>query len=137
MNKTQNPENYLNYAEKIVRSMYESKVWGKLNILLYPKETENTIKETKDWLTLNKKYYKGISASPFILYLNGKYTQKFIHNTGILPNYEFLYSHGYTYIDLSSEIDANKAKKVCNDIFYEYMGRKNYEDLKSICYTSI
>ena len=115
----------------------ECDVWCKLNILLYAGETEETIKETLEWLKQNK--FKGISVNPFILYLNGEETKVFIDKikniTQMDVDIEGLYENGYSFIDLSSEITSQIAKDKCKKIAENCMQRQDYLDLKKICYT--
>ena len=137
MEKTKNPSEYLRRAKQLLEKASECDVWCKLNILLYAGETEETIKETLEWLKQNK--FKGISVNPFILYLNGEETKVFIDKIKIITkmdvDVEGLYENGYSFIDLSSEITSQIAKDKCKKIAENCMQRQDYLDLKKICYT--
>jgi hypothetical protein len=78
MGKTKNPKLYLERAEKLIKAAAASGVWCKLNLLLYAGETTETLKETDVWLSKMKKYFKGISCNPLMLYLNGEDTESYI-----------------------------------------------------------
>jgi len=136
MNKTKNPDEYLKSAKAVLEHVYRFGIWAKLNILLYLGETEETINETMQWLDDVK--FKGVSVNPFILYLNGKTTKLFCtrikHLTGYEPNMKQLQQNGFTYVDLSSSINIENAKKWSKIISDKYMSPQDYIELKKICY---
>ncbi len=137
MEKTKNPSQYLQKAQKLLEKASECNVWCKLNILLYAGETEETIKETLEWLKKNK--YKGVSVNPFILYLNGEGTKKFIDKIKKITKKDIdikkLYENGYLFIDLSNEITSEDAKDKSKQIAENCMKKQDYLELKSVCYT--
>lgn len=143
MGKAKEPEKYLEKAEILLKALYDNNVWAKVNILLYPGENEETIGETKNWLNRNKTYIKGVSVNPFILYLNQedldeKHSNKFIKDIEKISNSkvdkEQLLEKGYTYVDLSEQIDINRTKQITKELSSEYMSKEDYDDLKKICY---
>lgn len=137
MEKTKNPTDYLMKAEKLLDIMKSVNVWSKLNILLYPGETNDTILETITWLDKHKQKIKGVSVNPFILYLTGNNTESFIKKienlTGIMPDINKLYYQGFVFNDLSNEISINRAKEISKLISDRYM-TFDYQDLKNVCY---
>lgn len=138
MGKTKNSIIYLEKAKDIIKEAYKNNIWVKLNILLYPGETEDTIKETLEWLSSNKKYIKGISVNPLILYRNGDFTYDFIKHIEMLGDIKindmYLEENGYMFIDLSKEITCEVSKKLSLDISKKFMNIRDYYELKSICY---
>ena len=142
MNKSRNPKEYLNKAAELIKTMAEVGIWAKLNILLYAGETSKTIEETKTWLEKNKCNFKGISANPLSIYLNGNQTQSFIDEVGKLSHInvstekrEELEENGITYPDLSSEIPYEKAKEISKEMAEKFMSPQDFTDLKEVCYT--
>lgn len=139
MKKSNKPEEYLIKADRLLRTMYELGIWSKLNILLYIGETTNTIQETLLWLEERKHYIKGVSVNPVIVYLNGDKTESFINyiekESQMKVNRNNLYEYGYTFIDLSKEIDFEKSKNLTNSIMDKFMSSEDYFMLKEVGYT--
>ncbi len=139
MNKTKNPSVYLEKAENILMRLSAKGVWAKLNILLYAGETVETYNETKNWLLKNDRYIKGISANPLTIYLNGipetlEYCDEIESITGCSIDRDALLEHGFTYVDLSEEINISKAFSLCRELSDLIMTEDDYNDLKSITY---
>lgn len=137
MNKTNEPQKYLKKAEEILRVAYECGIWVKLNILLTAGETKKTIEETQTWLNKNKKYIKGISANCETIY--GPYNSLIdncftLGSTMVKKN--LLDEKGFSYINLSDEIDFQLAKEYCVDISKSVMNADDYFDLKKYGYFS-
>lgn len=140
MKKTTTPKVYLQKAEDLFIEMDQHGIWAKLNIMLYIGENKETINETVAWLELHKKYIKGIAANPFTIYLKGdmnEYLSLIEKQEQIKINHDKLFNDGYTEIDLSSEIDEQEAKRICEKFTKEYMTFDDYLDLKKICYIHI
>ena len=135
MQKTNDTKEYLQTAEKILHIAYESGIWVKLNIMLTAGENYETIEETRQWLDKNRKYIKGISSNCETIY--GPY------NT-MIESLRYLgatYAHdndleekGYSYINLSNEINYDVAQKLANDLSKTIMTADDYYDLKSYGY---
>lgn len=125
MNKSKYPIKYLLKADKLLKKLYECKVWPKLNILLYIGETRQTIEETLIWLDERKKYIKGVSVNPFILYLNGEEQRDYYlmieKETQSKVDTKKLDSQGFLYIDLSKELCLDKAKILSKEISERYI----------------
>lgn len=140
MKKTTNVNNYLRKARVLLKEAYKNNIWLKLNIILYPGETMETVNETLNWLNKNKKFIKGVSVNPLIIYRNGDYTQEFINHVESLSkkkvNISKLENKGYTFIDLSDEININSSKELSLSISRKFMNIRDYYDLKSISYYS-
>jgi radical SAM superfamily enzyme YgiQ (UPF0313 family) len=145
MKKTNNVEEYLKKAQELLEEAYKNEIWIKLNILLYPGETMDTINETLQWLYDKKKYIKGISVNPLsvnplIVYKNGDFTYDFIKHvellSGIKVDINSLEEKGYVFTDLSRDINSEYAEKMSLSISRNFMSISDYYDLKAICYYS-
>lgn len=138
MEKTMNPNLYLEKAEEILEVAYKNKIWAKVNILLYLGENTTTLAESIKWLDKNKKNIKGVSVNPFILYLNGNNTKIFIDEieriTSNKVDTDFLNKNGYTYVSLSEEMNIDKLIQISKEISNRYMSEKDYLELKNISY---
>lgn len=138
MKKSKNPKKYLEKASEILKVANDNNIWSKVNILLYLGENENTLLESCKWLDLRKKCIKGVSVNPFLLYLNGEETYRFIDEIQLLTNINVdvlsLNNKGYTYVGLSSKFNKEKLKDISQKISNRYMSEDDYIDLKKICY---
>jgi hypothetical protein len=68
MGKTQRPESYLQKAASVLRACHQFGVKAKVNILLYPGETNSTVSETMQFLETHREYIFGVSAYPVLAY---------------------------------------------------------------------
>jgi radical SAM superfamily enzyme YgiQ (UPF0313 family) len=68
MNKTSNPDSYLNAATRVLKQAFENGIIVKINLLFYIGENRKTLSETIAFLDSNQDYIQSISAYPFILY---------------------------------------------------------------------
>ena len=139
MDKSKKPVRYLEKADLLLRKMHQVGVFCKLNLLLYLGETYTTIEETRAWLNERKELIKGVSVNPLIVYLNGDSTQGFIDEIEKEPTVKVnkisLNQLGYTYTDLSNEINIEDSWKISNDLSSEFMTDEDCLILKNICYT--
>jgi len=138
MGKTKSPKQYLEKAEQFIQYASDLNIFVKLNIMLYAGETMKTVSETLKWLRRNRKYFKGISANPFYVYGHGNKGQLFLKEVlklGATPvDIDSLENRGYTFLNLSNDIDYNTAIEICNDIQREFMNANDYFELKAFTY---
>lgn len=137
MNKTKNPQKYLNKAQQFIKLCFKYGIWIKINILLYPGETEETIKETVNFLEENKNYFKGLSVYPTIIYGSDFYAFNFlkeIEKLGASTLNGKIEDSGITNLNLSNEINFEKAKQLSIKISKKFMSHQDYFDLKSFSY---
>ncbi len=137
MGKTKTPDVYLKKASEIVKQCYDLGIWAKMNILLYPGETKQTVSETMEWLQKHEKYIKGVAVNPLFVYKNSTVNEflEMIAKLGASPIEDTnIEEHGYTNIHLSKEIDYEESKKVAGDIRHQFISAQNYFDLKSFSY---
>ena len=79
----------------------------KNNILLYSGESYETINETMKWLEKNKSLIKGISTNSQIVYgYDNTFMDVLKYNGSSYTEHFSLEKDGYTYINLSKEIEA-------------------------------
>ena len=135
MNKTNNPKKYLESASELIKIAYDNDVWVKINILLSPGETYESIDETLFWLRKMERYIKGVSVGPVIVYGNDLDTRGYLEE---IEKYESKTVasglNGITYLDLSNEIKHEKSLFLSKIISREFMSGKDYFDLKSFSY---
>lgn len=137
MNKSQKPTKYLEKASNLLKLCDEYGIWVKINIMFYPEETKDTIKETKVFLDEHKKYIKGISAYPMIIYNTDKYAQSFLDeiiSKGASAINSKIESNGITEINFSKDLTNTEAKVEALKISRRYMSQRDYFDLKSFSY---
>lgn len=137
MGKTSNPSKYLLKASELLKICYEENIWVKVNILLYPGESNATINETIDWLNNHRKYIKGISAYPLILYGTSLQTLSFFNSLkdiGATLKDGALSDTGITYLNLSDEISYDKSLEIAKMISKLFMTQEDYYDLKKFNY---
>lgn len=130
----QQAQQYLNSAQNIIKTAAENWIWIKLNILLFPGETEKSINETINFLTINKKYIKGISANPLILYLNENnfdFIKQIEKLSQLKVNLVELNQKGYTFAPINKNFNVNLYLSKIINLF----SIKDYNDLKKITYT--
>lgn len=138
MEKTSNPETYLRRASDLLKACHDNGIWTKVNVLLYPGETEATLNETRIWLNTHAKYIKGVSVGPLILYRYGSSTVNFLEqikskgaNEVFTGNLDLL---GYSDLNLSKNFSNERAISTALEISRELMSERDYYDLKSFNY---
>lgn len=67
MNKTSNPDTYLNSAVRVLKKAFENGIIIKINLLFYIGENRRTLSETITFLESNREHIQSISAYPLIL----------------------------------------------------------------------
>ncbi|WP_151950685.1 B12-binding domain-containing radical SAM protein [Aliarcobacter butzleri] len=137
MQKTKDPIKYLNKASKLIKACYRANIWVKVNILLYPGETIDTIQETRNWLKIHKSFIKGVSVYPLVVYGTNEETIKFLNEIRLLgatPINNTINNSGITELNLSSTINLLTSKILSIQISNEFMSINDYFDLKKFNY---
>ena len=137
MGKSKNPDKYLKQASKLFKICHENGIWLKINILLYAGETLSTIKETKDWIEFHKKFIKGLSINPVILYKfheAEKLLKSFKQLGASLVDQDSLSKFGYAHLNLSKTVSFEKANELSLEIRRGVVSDKNFFKLKSFSY---
>lgn len=137
MQKTKNPELYLQRASELIHSAYNAGVRVKVNILLFAGESERSIDNTMKWLDQHKTLITGVSVGPVILFGWPHKTASYLdelHNYGASSSHEAVL--GAKHINLSKEIDYEKSIQLSKKIGQTYTTASNYFFLKSFSYFS-
>jgi hypothetical protein len=138
MGKTRDPDRYLRRASELLKSCSDLGIWAKVNCLLYPGETDETIAETWQWLSDRISDIKGISAWPLMLYGPNAIHSDFYKSICVYGakarDISKLRRNGYSELDLSKTIDYHRAVDYCRRICRDLMTAKDYYDLKSFSY---
>ena len=138
MNKTQNPKAYLRKASELLKACHDEGVWPKVNVLLYPGESAQSLSETDEWLDRHARFIKGVSAGPMILYRYGPQTidsLRDLEKHGASSVCEDDLEHqGFTHLHLSEEMSHEQSLNAANRIARKMMTARDYFDLKSFSY---
>ena len=138
MNKTRDPVRYLGKASQLLHQCRELGVWVKLNVMLYPGETAETVSETLDWMHKHQDCIKGVSVSAMTVYGHGADTQRYLTELGAMGarpvDADSIERDGYTYLHLSRRIDFDQALTLGSEIAQAFMSDRDYYDLKSFSY---
>lgn len=137
MGKSKKPEEYLEKASDFLKNCHDLDIWAKINILLYPGEDKNTIKETEDWLEAHKKLIKGVSVNPLTVYGHDSQTDEYmkkLEDFGAFPVEDTLKSEGYCNMHLSSTLQSGQVNEIRIRICKKFMSADDYYDLKIFSY---
>jgi len=138
MNKTTNPEAYLKRASTFLKECKKAGVWVKVNVLLYPGETYDSIKETLDWLSAHQECIKGVSVGPLVVYRYDAGANSYLNSLRILGacavDPDSLEREGIAKLHLSREIDCETAEVLSTRICQQFMSERDYFDLKGFSY---
>jgi radical SAM superfamily enzyme YgiQ (UPF0313 family) len=140
MGKTNKPEKYLEKAQQLIQLCWKYGIWVKLNIMFYPGETNKTILETVKFLKNNRKYIKGISIYPMVVYGTDHMTSQYLESIGehgATSITSKLSEDGITKINLSTEITHEESQKISLRISRIFVSVNDYFDLKSFNYYPI
>jgi len=136
MKKTNNPEKYLEIAEKILLECKKNDIWVKFNLLLYAGETYETIDETQKWIKEHSELIKDVSVSSLIYYKNMKNISEILELGARIPTGKSIEESGYINLDLSSEIDFETAREFAIKIPRIVANQRDFYDIKTISYFS-
>jgi radical SAM superfamily enzyme YgiQ (UPF0313 family) len=138
MHKTTNSHSYLRRASDLLKACSDHGVWTKVNILLSPGETRETVDETMSWLNHHRTAIKGVSVGQTIVFRYGPSTHEYVREIaahGAKPvSEDALDRDGYTHLHLSSEMSHETALETSRNISRDFMGMDDYFDLKSFSY---
>jgi len=138
MKKAKNVNDYLYKARNLLEKCGELGIWTKINVMLYPGETSKTIDETCRWLRNNKKYFKGVSIYPLIVYGNDEDANSYLKSLekyGAAPvSINDMENNGYCNLHLSNSISYEESTRISREMSMEFMTDKDYFDLKSFGY---
>jgi radical SAM superfamily enzyme YgiQ (UPF0313 family) len=136
MRKTKNPAQYLERCSRLIRTAADNGILAKLNIMLYPGETEDTIAETIEWLENNRPFFSGVSIYPAVYYgirpsmdtLLESYKSMGASLSNVSP------TEGVHHINLSNAIPYPESEFIANALSKQFMTDAQYFVLKSFSY---
>lgn len=139
MGKTPNPTQYLMKAEQLLAAAADAGVAIKVNILLYPGETESTAAQTEDFILRNETRIAGVSAASALEFpgtslssqLPEYYTRYGTRRRKVDPT---LSGTGIYPLDLSRDFPLEKARAWCLRLTRAVMTPESYFKLKHIGY---
>lgn len=137
MGKCREPSRYLTKASKLVTAAHSVGIQVKVNVLLFPGESEESIQRTCDWLDLHKSYFRGVSVGPVIVFGWRERVSGYIEQ---LCTYGASVSHspieGVTHLNLSRQLDFDASMEMSVKIGKQFMSAEDYYYLKSFSYFS-
>jgi len=140
MKKSGNPQLYLRRASELLRQCRDNGIWAKVNVLLYPGETPETLAETTDWLDKHRECIKGVSVAPIVVYGHGEEARLNLEELALhgasAVDPASLESNGVTHLHLSSSIDYESSWTLSRLLSQMFMTHRDYYDLKKFSYFS-
>jgi hypothetical protein len=138
MNKSQKPHAYLARASDLLKSCKSHGVEVKVNVLLFPGETRQTLDETEEWLWKHKPFFRGVSISPTVLYRYGRDTlhlaAEYAACGASLCRLEALEEDGFAELHLSPEISHEDAIDISAAMSRRFMTASDFFLLKAFTY---
>lgn len=138
MEKTTVPVAYLKRASELLQACADHGVWAKVNVLLHPGESSQSLEETSEWLEKHRASIKGVSVGPVIVYRFGSSTVGYLNSLERFGAYPVeasaLEAQGYVHLHLSPEIDHGAAQEHCRILSRRFMSSEDYFALKSFSY---
>lgn len=135
MQKTRDPEKYLERASRLLLACAENKVKVKVNILLFAGENDDTIAQTLDWLEAHRECIYGVSASPVIVFGWPDEAEAYLNT---LAQFGATMDHspcsGVTHINLSERVSYEDSLALARLISSRFMRAGRYYKLKSFSY---
>ncbi len=135
MQKTRDPEKYLERASRLLQACAENKVKVKVNILLFAGENDDTIAQTLNWLEEHRECIYGVSASPVIVFGWPDETEAYLNT---LAQFGATRDHspcsGVTHINLSERVSYDDSLALARVISSRFMRAGRYYKLKSFSY---
>lgn len=134
MNKSANPQKYLERASALLKVCKENGIWVKLNILLYAGETMETVRETMEWLSLHQDCIKGISAGSLVYYHNMDNLSELEQLGASIAEGDHFEDNGFAMLNLSPDISKERAAKLCQEIPQLIVNQRDFYDIKAFSY---
>ncbi len=136
MGKTSNPELYLKRASALLNRARECGIKVKVNVLLFAGESMDSIARTTDWLDDHRDCISGVSVGPVVCYGWPEDTFAYVRHLGSLgatPS-ENQKVDGAIHMNLSPDIDYERAIEIAQGISREFMSEEMLFFLKSFSY---
>jgi len=136
MGKSRNALAYLKRCARLIRTASENGILIKLNVLLFPGETEDTIAETTGWLENHRDHFVGVSVYPTVYYgltPLADPTLEYYQSLGAsLANMGP--ATGMHHINLSSSVPYPESEAIAHQVTQAFMSDQQYFSLKSFSY---
>lgn len=140
MHKTANPDAYLEAAEKVLREATDAGIFTKVNFLIHPGDTSETVHESRAWLKSHSKIISGVSSGVAIEYPGtpianaiGSYESQF--GTRRLPH--ALSRWGVNYLQPSKDLSLPMAESLATEIAQTMQTRAAFAKSKSFGYLGV
>ena len=138
MGKSTKPEAYLRKAAAVLNACSQHGIWAKVNVLLYPGETQETLAETIAWLEAHRNCIKGVSVGPTIVFRYGNSSATYLQSLAALGaqavSAEGLDCDGYVNLHMSPSMPYEKAIELGQSISKLFMTERDYFELKAFSY---
>ncbi len=141
MKKTNNPSEYLTTASLLIKEAYEVGIICKINMLIHPGDTKETIAETENWLIEHKAIIKAISVSPVLIFPGTELDLNFSHYQDLYGTRKIesseLAHYGVYEVDPSFYLSNTEAKEFSIKMCRFINNKDNYAYIKSFGYHKI
>lgn len=138
MQKSHNPDRYLERASNLLKACSDHGIATKVNVLLYAGETNKTLDETRSFLDAHKDSIAGVSVGPVVAYGPPKTADILLSKwlkSGAMPvDPSSANDTGISMIHLSHDFDAESAEAASLELSRRYMDADAYFKLKSFSY---
>jgi hypothetical protein len=138
MEKSTNPIAYLRKAGQVLEACKLHGVWAKVNILIYPGETIETLSETIAWLEEHRANIRGVSVGTTIVFRFNESSAEYLKSLASLGAtpviQDALDLHGYAHLHISQTMTHAEAQSYAQSISKSFMSERDYFDLKSFSY---
>ncbi len=137
MRKCNDPGRYLKKASELVTAAHSAGIQIKVNLLLFPGETQASIQRTSDWLSDHSDKVRGVSVGPVIVFGWPERVSSYIeYLCGLGASVSHSPMQGVTHLNLSSEIDFDGSMELSAKLGKQFMDSDDYYFLKSFSYFS-
>jgi hypothetical protein len=140
MHKATNPNTYLEKAERVLLEATDAGVFTKVNFLIHPGDTSETVEESWDWLKLHSNVISGVSSGVALEYPGTPLSSELAHyesqfGTKRLPHQ--LSRWGVNYLQPSSALSLPEAESLAIAIAQSMQTRAGFAKSKSFGYLGV
>tara|TARA_R110002111_G_scaffold4958_2_gene25837 strand:+ start:6321 stop:7784 length:1464 start_codon:yes stop_codon:yes gene_type:complete len=140
MHKTANPILYLKQAENVLREATNCGIFTKVNFLIHPGDTIDTVEESWDWLRSHADIISGISSGVTLEYPGtqlSKNMERYELEFGTKRIEHPLSNWGVYFLEPSSSLSYDKAEELSVKIAQSLQTRANFAKSKSFGYIGV
>lgn len=137
MHKAANPDAYLEKAERVLREATDAGIFTKVNFLIHPGDTAETVKESWDWLKSHSSVISGVSSGVTLEYPGTPLSRELAYyesqfGTKRLPHP--LSRWGVNYLQPSNALSLPEAESLAIAIAQSMQTRADFAKSKSFGY---